>query len=67
MERYSQCKTKNVYIWWKAQSFSIWECQQLVVIQNRIQVLDPFRINISIKDDPLSFLQFSSHVVYNSG
>lgn len=44
------------YIWWQAETLSIGQGQQLVVIQHRVQIFHPLRINITIKDDPLSLL-----------
>lgn len=53
------------YIWRKAETFSIGQGEQFVIVQNRVQVFHPFGINIAIKDNPLTFLQLSSHIVYD--
>lgn len=44
------------YIWWQAETFSIGQGEQLVVIQNRVQIFNPLWVNVAIKDDPLTLL-----------
>lgn len=44
------------YIWWQAETLSIGQGEQLVVIQNRVQIFNPLWVNIAIKDDPLTLL-----------
>ena len=51
------------YIWWQAETLSIGQGKQLVVIQDWVQIFNPLRVNITIEDDPLTFLQFSSNIV----
>lgn len=51
------------YIWWQAETLSIWQSEQLVVVQNRVKIFHPLGINVSIKDDPLSLLQLTSNIV----
>lgn len=44
------------YIWWQAETLSIGQGEQLVVIQNRVQIFNPLWVNVAIKDDPLTLL-----------
>lgn len=54
------------YIWWQAETLSIRQGEQLVVIQNRVEIFNPLRVNITIEDDPLTLLQFTSNIVNDS-
>lgn len=39
-------------------SFSCWQCQNMIVIKNTVKRLDPFRINITVKNDPITTVTF---------
>lgn len=54
------------YIWWHTETLSVRQREQLVVIQHRVEIFHPLRIDITVKDDPLAFLQFTSNVVNDS-
>lgn len=49
-------KVSCSYIWWQTETLSIGQCEQLVVIQDRVEIFYPLRVNITIKDDPLTLL-----------
>jgi hypothetical protein len=49
----------------QAKALSIRQRQELVVIQHGVQVLHPLGVHIAIKDNPLAFLQLTSHIVYD--
>lgn len=55
----------RTYIWWKAETLSVGQRQQFVVIQHRVEVFDPLRIDVTIENDPLSLLELSSDVIYD--
>lgn len=57
----------GTYIGREAEALSVGQSQQLVVIQHRVQVLNPLRVHVAIKHNPLALLQFSPHVVYDPG
>ena len=40
------------YIGRQWQSFTIWQSQKSIVIQDRVNIFDPFWVNISVKYDP---------------
>lgn len=50
----------KVNIWTKLNSFSTGHSQQFIVIQNRIQRFNPFRINITITNYPWSNIYFQT-------
>ena len=41
----------------------LYSYQKLVVIQHRVQILDPLWIDIPVKDDPLPLVDLAPHVV----
>ena len=43
--------------------FKWYSYQKLVVIEHRVQILDPLRIDIPVKDDPLPLVDLAPHVV----
>lgn len=53
------------YIWWQTETLSIGKGQQLVVIQDRVKIFNPLRVNITIENNPLTLLQFTSNIVNN--
>jgi hypothetical protein len=40
--------------------------QQLVVVEDRVEVLDPLGVDVSVEDDPLPLVDLASHVVDDS-
>lgn len=60
-------KGRKSYIGRQTEAFSIGQGEQLVIIQHGVQVLNPFRIHVSVEDDPLALLQLSPHVINNPG
>lgn len=54
------------HIWWYPKTFDIWQCEQFVVIRDRVQVLYPFWVNISIKGDPLMLVDLKMDMVNDS-
>ena len=54
------------YIGWYAEPLSIGQSEHLVVIKHAVQVLYPLWINITIKDDPLPFVDLTTHIVNDS-
>jgi hypothetical protein len=44
---------------------TIGQRKQFIVAQHTIQVLDPFRIDIAIKDNPVSLTAFTTDVIDN--
>ena len=55
----------NTYIGWNSQTLSIGQSKKFVVIQDRVQILNPIRVHISVEYDPLAFARLASHVVNN--
>ena len=56
---------KCTHVGSESQSLSIGQCEQLVVVQHAVEVLHPLRVHVPIKDDPLTLVQLSPHVVQN--
>lgn len=56
----------EVHIWAKLNPFSARHGEQPIVIQDRIQRLDPLRVDIAIADDPGVHLCFQSRRVETS-
>ena len=54
------------YIGWYAEPLSIGQSEHLVVIKHTVQVLHPLWINITIKDDPLPFVDLTTDIVNDS-
>lgn len=54
------------YIWRQAETLSVGQGEELVVIQDRVEIFHPLWVNVAIKDDPLTLLQLTTHVVNNS-
>lgn len=54
------------YVWRHTETLSIRQGEQLVVIQHRVEIFHPLRVDIAVKDDPLAFLQFTSNIVDDS-
>ena len=54
------------YIGWYAEPLSIGQSEHLVVIKHTVQVLHPLWINITIKDDPLPFVNLTTDIVNDS-
>ncbi|KAI6748665.1 hypothetical protein HG530_015438 [Fusarium avenaceum] len=52
-------------IGWQVKTFTIGKREQLVVIEYTVQVLNPFRIDITIKDDPMSLGVLATEVIDN--
>ena len=50
------------YIGGKVEPLSIGECQELVVIQDAVEILYPFGVNISIKNNPLPLVELSTNI-----
>lgn len=55
------------YIWWQAETLSVWQGEKLIVVQDGVEILNPLGVNIAIEDDPLALLQFTSNIVYDPG
>lgn len=51
----------------EAEALPVGQSQQLVVIQHRVQVLDPLGVHVAVEDNPLALLQLTSHVVDDPG
>lgn len=51
--------SNNAYVGRDRETFTIRQSQQFVVIQYTVQVLNPLRINISIKDNPVTLVQLT--------
>ena len=49
----------------KVKTLTVGQGQQFVVVKHRVQVLDPLRIDITIKDDPVTLAIFATQVVDN--
>ena len=47
------------------ESLSIGEGEQFVVVQHAVEVLHPLGVHVSVEDDPLPFVQLSTHIVYD--
>lgn len=45
------------------ETLAIRQREQFVVIQHGVEVLHPLRVHIAVEDDPLSLVDFSTHVV----
>jgi len=54
------------HIGWYAKPLSIGQGEHLVVIEHTVQVLHPLWVNITIKDDPLSFIDLTTNIVNDS-
>ena len=54
------------YVGGQAQTLSVGQGQQLVVVQHRVEILHPLWVHIAVKDDPLALLQLPAHVVNDS-
>lgn len=57
----------TTYVWRQAETLSVGQGEQLVVVQHRVEILYPLGVHVTIKDDPLPFLQLASHVVNDPG
>ena len=53
----------STYVRRYSETFSVRKGQQLVVVEDRVQILHPLRIHISIKDYPLSLIRLSPDIV----
>ena len=62
-----QSTNLSAYISWDAKSLSIGQSKHLVVIQHAVQVLNPLWVHIPIKDDPLSLVELTTHIVNDPG
>lgn len=45
------------------ETLAIRQREQLVVIQHGVEVFHPLRVHITVKDDPLPFVDFPTHIV----
>ena len=54
------------HIGWYAKPLSIGQGEHLVIIEHTVQVLHPLWVNITIKDDPLSFVDLTTDIVNDS-
>jgi len=58
--------SKETHIGRNSEPFSIGKRQKFVVVKNRVQVLHPLRVNVTVKHDPLSFADLTTDVVDDS-
>ena len=47
--------------------FSVRQCEKSALVQVGVEVLHPHRVHVSVKDDPLTLLKLTTHVVYDPG
>ena len=50
------------YLGWRAKALSVGQCE-LVVVQDRVKILNPLWVHITIEDDPLELVQLTAHIV----
>src|SRR5271155_615737 len=53
----------NSNIGGQIESLAGWQSEQLVIVKHTVEVLNPFRINIPIEDDPVSFRFLTTEIV----
>ncbi len=53
---------ENLNIRWNSESLSIRKSKKSVVIKNRVEVFDPFRVDVSIENNPM----FSTKILFVS-
>jgi len=56
----------DTYIGRDGETLSVWQRQQLVVVQHRVEILHPLRVNISVKYYPLQACHFVSSYGINT-
>ena len=56
-------EARRTYIGRDGQTLPVGQSEQFVVIEDRVEVLHPLRVNVSIKDDPLAFPYLPSNIV----
>lgn len=52
-------------IGWDGEALTIWQGKKLVIIQHRVEVLHPLWVYISVKDNPLAFIDLTTYIVYD--
>lgn len=60
------CSTESVFsthIGRYSQPLAVGQSEQFVVVQHGVEVLHPLGVHVSVKDDPLSLVDFTAHVV----
>lgn len=54
------------YVWWQAETLSVGQGEQLVVVQDGVEILNPLGVDVAVEDDPLALLQLASDIVDDS-
>lgn len=56
-------KTEGTYVRRYGKTFSVGQCQELVVVKNRVEVFNPFGVYVSVEDNPLALVCLAAHIV----
>ena len=56
----------STHIGWYAEPLSIGQCEHLVVVKDTVEILHPLGVYVSIKNNPLTFVDLSTNIVNDS-
>ncbi len=45
------------------EAFAVRQCEQLAVVEDGVEVLDPLGVDVAVEDDPLALVEFAADVV----
>ena len=55
--------TRDTHVRRDGEALAVGQRQQLAVVEHRVEILDPLRVDVAVEDDPLTLADLAAHVV----